>query len=102
MVAFNKMTAIPLLVGVFIFFVIIFCLIVCCIVCLMWLRRKEEDQEYLMNSGMNPKDLDDEEATSELVSRRRGHKRNNANDEVFEMEVFHYSEGNEESQTQRV
>ena len=68
--------------------------------CLLWLRKKEEDQERLMDSDMNPNHFDDE-ATNYLVPRRSAHKRDNDN-EVFEMEVFHYSEGNDESPVQCV
>ena len=102
MVTLNKTTALALLLGAFIFFFILFFLIVGCTLCVMRLRKKEEDQERLLNSGMSPRDFDDE-ATNVIVSRRGGHKpRNHANDEVFEMEVFHYNESNKEPPSQGV
>lgn len=83
---FIKTTALAVLLGIFIFFVLIFFMIVGCTLCLLWLRKKEEDQQVLVNSGLTPTDLDDEQ-----VHRHR-HRRNH-NDEVFEMEVLSCNQG---------
>ena len=82
MTTLTKTTALSVLLGIFIFFVVIFFVIVGCTFCLLWLRRKDEDRQELLNSALIVKDIDGDEA------RGRGHKRNH-NDEVFEMEVLH-------------
>lgn len=86
MATFVKTTALAVLLGIFIFFVLIFFMIVGCTLCLLWLRKNEEDQQVLVNPGLTSRDLDDEQ-----VHRRR-HKRNH-NDDVFEMEVLSCNEG---------
>ena len=100
MITFDKMTMIALLLGAFMFLVVIFCLIVCCTFCLVRLRSKEDDQECgLMDSAMNTTDFAEDGATYNLVPRRGRHKRNDDNEEVFDMQVFRYSLGSEESPT---
>lgn len=84
MATFIKTTALAVLLGIFIFFVFVFFTIVGCTFCLLWLRRKDEDQQVLLNSGLTPKDFDDEDEHS---CRLR-----NDNDEVFEMEVLNCGE----------
>lgn len=75
-----------MLLGIFIFFVLIFFMIVGCTLCLLWLRKKDEDQQVILNSGLTPKDFEDEEEDS------CGH-----NDQVFEMEVFNVDESKDET-----
>ena len=101
MTTFDKMTMIALLLGAFMFLVVIFCLIVCSTLCLVRrLRSKEDDQECgLMDSAMNTTDFAEDGTTYNLVPRRGRHKRNDDNEEVFDMQVFRYRLGSEESPT---
>ena len=89
MTTLTKTAALSVLLGIFIFFVVIFFVIVGCTFCLLWLRRKDEDQQELLNSGFIAKDID----SDQVPGRRR--KRNH-NDEVFEMEVLHCDDGKNE------
>ena len=84
MTTLTKTAALSVLLGVFIFFVVIFFVIVRCTFCLLWLRRKDEDQQELLNSGFIAKE-----------GRWRRQKRNHK-DEVFEMEVLHCDDGKDE------
>jgi len=80
-----KTAALSVLLGIFIFFVIVFFAIVGCTFCLLWLRRKDEDQQELLNSRFIAKDIDDDRA----AGRRR-------NDDEFEMELLHCDDNNDE------
>lgn len=84
-----KTAALSVLLGIFIFFVIVFFAIVGCTFCLLWLRRKDEDQQELLNSRFIAKDIDDDKAAGRR--RNRDH-----NDEEFEMEVLHCDDNNDE------
>ena len=84
-----KTAALSVLLGIFIFFVIVFFVIIGCTFCLLWLRRKDEDQQELLNSRSIAKDIDDDKATG------RRHKKNH-NDEEFEMEVLHCDDNKDE------
>ena len=90
MATFTKTAALSVLLGIFIIFVVIFFVIVGCTFFLLWLRRKNEDQQELLNSGFIAKDIDDDES----LGRRQ--KRLNHNDEVFEMEVLHCGDSKDE------
>lgn len=89
MTTLTKTAALSVLLGIFISFVVIFFVIVGCTFCLLWLRRKEEDQQELLNSRFIAKDIDDDEAPG------RRQKRNH-DDEVFEMEVLHCDDGKDQ------
>ena len=94
------MTINALLLGAFMFLVVIFCLIGCCTLCLVRLRSKEDDQECnFMESTMNTTEFAEDGATYNLIPRRDRHKRNDNNEDVFDMQVFRYSLGSEESPT---
>ena len=99
MTAIDKTTALAMLLGAFIFFVIVFFLIVGCVLCLTRFRKKQEDQESLMDSAMSPVEFNDaeEDTTDEEFAPCRGrrYKCNSANNQVFEMEVFHCNERND-------
>ena len=84
-----KTAALSVLVGIFIFFVIVFFVIIGCTFCLLWLRRKNEDQQELLNSRSIAKDIDNDKAAG------RRHKKNH-NDEEFEMEVLHCDDNKDE------
>ena len=103
MTAIDKTTALAMLLGAFIFFVIVFFLIVGCVLCLTRFRKKQEDQEILMDSAMSPVEFNDaeEDTTDEELAPRRGRRYmcNSANNQVFEMEVFHCSKRNDHEES---
>ena len=87
----TKTAALSVLLGIFIFFVVVFFVFVGCNFCLLWLRRRDEDQQELLHSArFTAKDIDNDEVLGRCRQKR------NHNDEVFEMEVLHCNDCKDE------